>query len=373
MIKMNIRTSTLCATALLPLCAAADITVNFAQPPLSDKIISTYTLISDITDGSGRRNIPTVTDTVAINGMTAQIPVTAAGNARYNLHLAGTPANSRGNIVDFYTSPGDNIAVDILSSNPLVAEISGTPLMDGINCLQKQLAPIEEKVSQIQKGLLPESEFPALAASYDKVLADFIDSNPDNPASVYALISIDDDRFFEYEKKLSPSLSSSPLFPFIKEDKNQRLEKQRIEQQKKQLTSGNVSAPDFTLNDADGKPVTLSQFHGKWVVLDFWGSWCMWCIKGFPALKDAYKKYEGKLEIIGIDCGDTPETWRTAIKKYALPWINVYNPSTPGNLTEIYPVQGFPTKIIISPEGKIIDMVTGENPAFFTALDSLIK
>ena len=43
------------------------------------------------------------------------------------------------------------------------------------------------------------------------------------------------------------------------------------------------AAPDFTLNDINGKPLSLSDLKGKWVILDFWGSWCPWCIKGFPA------------------------------------------------------------------------------------------
>lgn len=359
--------------AALPLAAFADITVNFAQKPTSDKIIADYALIADLTNGPRTRNAPTVSDTITFTGNTAIIPVTDRGNARYRLHLADAPANTRDYMIDFFTSPDDNISVYVNSTNPIVAEISGTPLMDGISMLQKQLAPIEQKVYQIQKGELPESQFPALADAYDRTLADFIDANPDSPAAVYALISIDDDRFFTYEKKLSPTLSSSPLFPFIEADKQQRLAQKRLEEKKQQLSSGNVTAPDFTLENLDGKPVSLSQFRGKWVVLDFWGSWCIWCIKGFPALKDAYAKHNGKLEIIGIDCGDTQDVWRNAVNKYRLPWINLYNPSTPGNLTEVYPVQGFPTKIIISPEGKIADIVTGENPAFFTTLDSLIN
>ncbi len=44
-------------------------------------------------------------------------------------------------------------------------------------------------------------------------------------------------------------------------------------------------APDFTLNDINGKPLTLSSLRGKYVVLDFWGSWCIWCIKGMPKMK----------------------------------------------------------------------------------------
>ncbi|MDE6393778.1 MAG: TlpA family protein disulfide reductase, partial [Duncaniella sp.] len=61
-----------------------------------------------------------------------------------------------------------------------------------------------------------------------------------------------------------------------------------------EIAAGNVDAPDFTLPDLNGKEVSLSDFRGKWVVLDFWGSWCGWCVKGFPALKEAYTQYGKK-------------------------------------------------------------------------------
>lgn len=64
-------------------------------------------------------------------------------------------------------------------------------------------------------------------------------------------------------------------------------------------------APDFTLKTADDKNFTLSSLRGKYIVLDFWGSWCGWCIKGIPKMKRYYDRYKSKLEIVGIDCNDT--------------------------------------------------------------------
>lgn len=133
-----------------------------------------------------------------------------------------------------------------------------------------------------------------------------------------------------------------------------------------------VQAPDFTLNDINGKPLSLSDLRGKWVVLDFWGSWCPWCIKGFPALKEAYKEYNGKIEVLGIDCRDSEEVWKEAVKKYELPWLQVYNPGDNG-LVEKYEIQGYPTKFIIDPEGNIANVTIGEDPEFFTILKSLVK
>ena len=131
-----------------------------------------------------------------------------------------------------------------------------------------------------------------------------------------------------------------------------------------------VKAPDFTLNDLSGKPLTLSSLRGKYVILDFWGSWCGWCIKGIPQMKEYYQKYAGKFEILGIDCNDPEEKWKAAVEKYELPWLHVYNPRD-SKVLETYEIQGFPTKIIIGPDGKIVKTIIGEDPAFYTFLDKL--
>lgn len=131
-------------------------------------------------------------------------------------------------------------------------------------------------------------------------------------------------------------------------------------------------APDFTLNDLSGKPLTLSSLRGKYVILDFWGSWCGWCIKGFPRMKEYYQKYAGKFEILGIDCNDPEAKWKAAVEKYELPWLHVYN-TRDSKVLEQYEIQGFPTKIIVGPDGKIVKTIIGEDPAFYTYLDELFK
>ena len=133
-----------------------------------------------------------------------------------------------------------------------------------------------------------------------------------------------------------------------------------------------MMAPDFTLNDIYGMPLTLSSFRGTYVVLDFWGSWCPWCIKGIPEMKEYYKKYSGKFEIIGIDCNDPVEKWKAAVANYDMPWKHVYNPKG-SRLAQQYGVQGYPTKIIIDPKGRVDKVVVGEDPAFYKYLDELFK
>jgi thiol-disulfide isomerase/thioredoxin len=131
-------------------------------------------------------------------------------------------------------------------------------------------------------------------------------------------------------------------------------------------------APEFELPDLQGNPLKLSSLRGKYVVLDFWGSWCIWCIRGIPRMKEAYSKYKDKMEILGVDCQDTEEKWKAAVEEHQLPWLQVRCPEDYlQTLGQQYRIQGFPTKVIIDPEGRLVKVVVGEDPAFYTFLDQL--
>ena len=140
-----------------------------------------------------------------------------------------------------------------------------------------------------------------------------------------------------------------------------------------QTTAADDLAPEIELPDLQGNPLKLSSLRGKYVVLDFWGSWCVWCIRGIPAMKEAYTKYKDKMEILGIDCRDTEEKWRTAVEKHELPWLHVRcNDEYLPTLGQQYQIEGFPTKVVIDPEGKIVKVVVGEDPEFYTYIDQLL-
>ena len=133
-------------------------------------------------------------------------------------------------------------------------------------------------------------------------------------------------------------------------------------------------APDFELPNLQGSTTKLSSLRGKYVVLDFWGSWCIWCIRGIPSMKEAYTKYKDKMEILGVDCRDTEDKWKAAVDEHQLPWLQVRCPDEKlQTIADQYGIEGFPTKVVIDPQGKIINTVVGEDPAFYTYLDSLFK
>jgi thiol-disulfide isomerase/thioredoxin len=115
-------------------------------------------------------------------------------------------------------------------------------------------------------------------------------------------------------------------------------------------------APDFNLNDVDGKALSLSSLRGKWVLINFWASSCGNAISRFPAIKEAYAKYKDYVEFLGVDCEDNEAGWKSAVKGFGLPWLNVYDhfgfddPQSPFTL---YDVTALPTFYLISPSGKV--------------------
>lgn len=211
---------------------------------------------------------------------------------------------------------------------------------------------------------------------YQQALVDYVKAHPKQESAVCLLRSIDGlDMMKETYKLFDASVREGrmkPLYESWVKDAEERLkaEAEEKEAQKKQIAG--IEAPLFTLNDLEGNPLALTSLRGKYVILDFWGSWCVWCIKGFPKMKEYYAKYPGKFEILGIDCNDTEEKWKTAVKKHELPWLHVYCPKTSTLLSD-YGITGFPTKIIIGPDGKIVKTIVGEDPSFYTLLDELFS
>lgn len=209
---------------------------------------------------------------------------------------------------------------------------------------------------------------------YQQELIDYVKAHPNQEAAVYLLKDIDGfDKMKETFMLFEPSIREGRMRPIYDKwvkanEESIEAEAKEKEAQKKQAEG--IEAPVFTLNDIEGKPLALNSLRGKYVVLDFWGSWCVWCIKGFPKMKEYYAKYSDKFEILGIDCNDTEDKWKAAVKKHELPWLHVYCPKNSSVLTD-YGITGFPTKILIGPDGKIVKTIIGEDPSFYTFLDSL--
>lgn len=237
-------------------------------------------------------------------------------------------------------------------------------------CQSKYLAGVPEE--EIDREY--EEKYPALEQAVADAVLGYVKAHPDADASAMLLSELGSDA--EHIKEGAALLTErarGSLAANMYKGVLASIEKEKANQALQEGLEGNL-APDFTLNDINGKPLTLSSLRGKWLILDFWGSWCSWCIKGMPKMKEYYAKYSSKLEILGVDCNDTVEKWKAAVAKHELPWLHVYWDKEKGdNPLELYHVDGFPTKIVIDPEGCIAKVVVGESPAFYNFLDEVLK
>lgn len=122
------------------------------------------------------------------------------------------------------------------------------------------------------------------------------------------------------------------------------------------LTIGK-QAPEFTATDTTGNKVSLSSLRGRFILLDFWASWCAPCIEENPYLIAAYSKYRAKnFTIISISLDDDKNKWLAAVKKHKKPWLNVSDLKGFNNDVAIeYAVNSIPQNYLISDNGKIID------------------
>jgi peroxiredoxin len=117
-------------------------------------------------------------------------------------------------------------------------------------------------------------------------------------------------------------------------------------------------APDFTQNDVHDQPVKLSNFRGKYVLLDFWASWCGPCRAENPNVVKAYQKYKDKnFTVLGVslDQAGKKEAWLAAIERDGLSWTHVSDLKFWNNeAAKLYGVRAIPQNFLIDPNGKII-------------------
>jgi len=115
-------------------------------------------------------------------------------------------------------------------------------------------------------------------------------------------------------------------------------------------------APDFTINDRDGKPVALSSLRGKYIFVDFWASWCGPCRRENPNIVEAYTRFHSaKFEILGVSLDKDKEKWESAIEKDKLTWQHVSDLKGWGNAAaKIYGIRAIPANFLLDKDGKIL-------------------
>lgn len=219
----------------------------------------------------------------------------------------------------------------LLTDSMSVAE--GTPLNDRMVKLMASLDSIENLDNQ---------------ALYNEYVLKQYNLNKDNALGSYFGI--------EWLK----SATSEQVDSMAAVPGNEFLKTRRAENYIRYAKLRNSTAPgkpykDFTGETEDGKTIRLSDFvrPGKYTLVDFWASWCPWCIKELPQIAEFYNKWQTKgVNVVGVAVRDTTADTAEAVKKHGISWSVIYNTErTPYNL---YGFTGIPHHLLIGPDGNII-------------------
>ena len=210
-----------------------------------------------------------------------------------------------------------------------------------------------------------------IGEEWNRIALDFIRKHPESDVCAYLAREMTiADLFYEAEELISDKVKKGTL-GYLIEEKALMLDGEAVRQSAMKDVYEGAMAPDFSLKTSTGETFTLSDHRGGYVMLDFWGTWCGWCVEGLPNVREIAHRYKDRLTVVSVDCGDSEEAWRNGIKKYGMDWVQVYN-SKADAVDSKFAVQGYPGFYLIDPEGTIKMMAFGEPAHFVEKIGELI-
>lgn len=197
-----------------------------------------------------------------------------------------------------------------------------------------------------------QAKLKVIQSDYHNALKNFIQTNPNSYLSLLALGSLGGPS--PDPNEIEPLLDG--LSKELRDSETARTLKNALESLK--ITANGAMAPDFEQADTLGHPVRLSSFRGKYVLLDFWASWCAPCRQENPNIVNVYNRYKDKnFTIVGVslDRQDGTFAWLNAIRNDHLTWTQLSDLKYWNNaVAQLYFVQSIPKNFLIDPTGKII-------------------
>ncbi|MHC1779608.1 MAG: thioredoxin-like domain-containing protein [Bacteroidales bacterium] len=136
---------------------------------------------------------------------------------------------------------------------------------------------------------------------------------------------------------------------------------------------GKQCPPVVTKNTLDGSLFNIESLRGKYLIIDFWGTWCGPCVAGIPHMKAFREKHKDKIELLGISNDRSFDVWKNFVTKNEMNYPNILCGNGEEEFVSKFNVQGFPTKILIDPQGKILFRDSGEKEDFYTKIEEFIR
>jgi len=300
---------------------------------------------------SGKRKFDSATPVNGAFTFKGTIGEETLGNFIVDVTGGGLRTIKRSDVISLFVEPG---TIKVVSPDSVGnAKVSGSQLNMDLQALHDVSVKADKDVKAANPNKSDEELADTMNTVHKAVWKQFIKDHPSSKVSLLLLHN------FGSSGYIDPA-EVQPMFDMLSADLKNSKEGKQFGDMLKDLAKVSVGsvAPDFTQNDTADKPVSLHDFKGKYVLVDFWASWCHPCRMENPNVVKAYQEYKGKnftIISVSLDRPGQKDAWLKAIHDDGLTWNHVSDLQFWQNqVAQLYAIQSIPQNLLLDPSGKII-------------------